>query len=208
MIKIKNLILSILLFQSFTLFGMDSSWKEIANEDKIKVYAKETQNSIIPFRAQGIIYSNIEVVLKTLKNYKIKHRWSPKLKSVKIHKDLGKEEYIFSEYYKTPWPAYDREFLLKGSIKQVSANKYRLVASSIDDKSLSDDGHVQANVELIHITIEKISEQQTQLDFEFHGDMKGWIPVWLMNIIQKKWPLRFIQALRKQVNPGRVKKLI
>ena len=29
--------------------------------------------------------------------------------------------------------------------------------------------------------------------------MNGWIPVWIMNIIQKNWPIKFILGMQKQL---------
>jgi len=62
-----------------------------------------------------------------------------------------------------------------------------------------DGSYVQADVKILDVYLEKIGETKTKITFEFHGNMKGWMPTWLMNIIQKKWPLRFIQGLRKRM---------
>lgn len=193
----KYLILASILLISFTSQASVHKWKKIAEEDNIQVFSRKSDNSLLPFKAEGMIEANVDDILAALKNHKTKNKWSPKLKNVKLHKQLAEDEYVFSEYYKTPWPASDREFLLKGSIKEISPNKYQLKAKSINDNKLKDDSHVQANVKVINVIIEKVSENKTKLEFEFHGDMKGWMPIWLMNIIQKKWPLRFIQGLRK-----------
>lgn len=188
-----------LLFISFTGHSSVHKWTQVAQEDSIQVFTRESDSSLLPFKAEGMIHANVDQILEALKNHKTKHKWSPKLKSVKLHKKLANNEYIFSEYYKTPWPAYDREFLLKGSIKQLGPYKYQLKASSIDDKELQNNSHVQANVRTINVVIEKVAQKKTKITFEFYGDMKGWMPIWLMNIIQKKWPLRFIQGLRSHV---------
>ena len=64
----------------------------------------------------GVINADVVNVLKVLRDFDHKHLWAPKLKSVKIHQKINENEFIFSEYYKTPWPATDREFLLKGTL--------------------------------------------------------------------------------------------
>ncbi|MFK8139316.1 MAG: START domain-containing protein [Bdellovibrionales bacterium] len=178
---------------------MESEWTEVLYEDDITVFNKKTEGAILPFKAKGIVAADIETVLSILMDHKLKPQWAPKLKSVKIHKMLSEDEAIFSEYYKTPWPAIDREFLLKGSLVKLSQTKYHLLAKSYKDDSLKEKSHIQANVKVVSIIVDRISPTETMLEFEFHGDMKGWMPVWLMNIIQKKWPLRFIQGLRAQV---------
>lgn len=172
-------------------------WKKILEEDNISVYSNREAVGIIPFKAIGSVNGNINKVLKVLKDHQNKHLWSPKLKSVKVHK-INKQEVYFSEYYKTPWPAVDREFLLKGQIYQ-KGKKIILSAKSIEDNSLENENYIQARVETLHLTLSPIDGNNTLVTFEFFGDFQGWMPIWLTNLIQKKWPLRFIQGLRKRV---------
>ena len=182
----------------------DLDWYEIANQDGISILTTKTDLDVIPFKASGEIQGDINLIVDILLDHKKKNLWSPKLKSVKIHKALPEDEFIFSEYYSTPWPASDREFLLKGKIKQISTKKYALTAYSIQEggqlfNKFRDEDHVQAEVHYLNIFLEEKRPGVTEIQFEFHGDMKGWMPVWLMNLIQKKWPLRFIQGLRAQI---------
>lgn len=203
----KNFILITTLVLSSITFA---EWKEIGNEDNIKILSLPAQNGVLPFKAIGNVENNIEEIVTILKDHKLKPKWAPKLESVKVHEQLGKEEFVFSEYYKTPWPATDREFLLKGEVLRPNESTVILKAFSVDEtkqyKNLKSEDHVQASVKYINLKLTKLDATNTQIEFEFHGDMKGWMPNWLMNLIQKKWPLRFIQGLRKQ--SGQPKKLV
>lgn len=173
------------------------SWKKILVQDEITIFSKTAENSTLPFRASGYISKDLNSVYSILRNYDKKHEWAPKLEKVIIHEKLGENEFIFSEYYRTPWPATDREFLLHGKIVKLHKNKYRFEAKSIQNSQYESTDHIQADVKYINVTIESVTPQRTKINFEFHGDMKGWMPVWLMNLIQKKWPLRFIQGIQK-----------
>lgn len=188
--------ITIILLLSFNAFG--SNWNLLLEENGIKVYSKKAESSTIPFKASGIINANIELVLNALKDHESKNKWSPKLDYVKMHRSED-NDYVFSEYYKTPWPASDREFLLKGKIVRLGNNQIKLLAKSINDNTLKSHAHVQADVKYINLILTKISTTQTNIDFEFHGDMKGYMPYWLMNLIQKKWPYRFIEGLRAHI---------
>jgi hypothetical protein len=178
------------------------TWKEIGNEDNIIILSKPAKNGVLPFKAIGVIDSDSKTLLSILKDHSQKPKWAPKLEKVILHKQISKSEFIFSEYYKTPWPASDREFLLKGTILTNPDNTISLKAYSVDQSKdyshLKSERHVQADVKYLNLTLKEIAPQKTEIEFEFHGDMKGWMPLWLMNLIQKKWPLRFIQGLRKQ----------
>ncbi|MFT6632087.1 MAG: hypothetical protein ACJAS4_002049 [Bacteriovoracaceae bacterium] len=200
MILLKFIAISLSLI-SLTTLAETNSWQKLASEDNINIFSKKALNGVLPFKAEGKIDANIEVLLNILKDHKNKNQWAPKLDTVKMHEQKGKNKFIFSEYYKTPWPASDREFLLSGTIERPTKSSVILRAHSIDQEKgfthFKSHNHVQADVQYINVILKKISANQTSIKFEFHGDMKGWMPLWLMNLIQKKWPLRFIQGLRK-----------
>lgn len=176
-----------------------ASWKLVHEEEGIKVFSGSFQKSgVIPFKAIGVVNAPISKVSETIEDDKLKPQWSPKLKDVVVHEKLNRDHIIFSEYYSTPWPAVDREFLIEGKILRHSESEVQYVGTSYKGQ-YADSDHIQADVKKLNFTLKEISENRTQVVFEFNGDMKGWMPIWLMNLIQKKWPLRFIQGLRKQI---------
>jgi len=193
----KVMIVTLGLFLSVT-SEAQAKWELIHNEEGIKIYSSgERANGVIPFKAVGKIQGPLDKVVEIMMNHEQKNQWSPKLDSVKIHQQLGPNDFIFSEFYRTPWPSTDREFLLKGNVKYLE-NKVIFSAKSIDNE-LKNEDYIQTEVHRLELTLEKIADNETAIEFSFHGDMKGWMPVWLMNLIQKKWPMRFIQGLQRQV---------
>jgi hypothetical protein len=175
-----------------------ANWHQVYDKDGVLVYADRNAKGIIPFKAVAYIDHNIEKVVEVLIDNTKKHLWAPKLKSVKIHKKMNKENMIFSEYYSTPWPATDREFLLHGKVIR-RKDYYLLTAKTIHDSKLMDKNHIQAEVKKLELVLEKTSKNKTKVTFEFYGDMKGWMPTWLINLIQKRWPYLFIKRLQKQI---------
>ena len=191
----------IILFITLSIFSFNtlSQWTLVHEEEGINVYAGEYGKSgVIPFKATGLISSSVFNISKVIEDLDYKSEWAPKLKAVTVHERFSDNEMIFSEYYSTPWPARDREFLLRGKIIRHSEGDIEYIGHSIDSE-LKDHSHIQAIVKTLNFRLTKVSDNLTKITFEFNGDMQGWMPVWLMNLIQKKWPLRFIQGLREQV---------
>jgi hypothetical protein len=193
---IKKLVLATLLVLNFTQIAQ-AQWKHLYKEDEIHIYGKDKNaDGIIPFKAHAYIEHNIETVYRALRDFDNKTTWAPKLYEVKIHKVINNDEYIFSEYYSTPWPAVDREFLLHGKVIRTDEG-ITLLAKSVRNRDYKNSDLIQAKVSYLNISLKKVDDGLTQIVFEFSGDMRGWMPTWLINLIQKKWPLRFIQGLRK-----------
>ena len=176
-----------------------STWELIYKRNGVELYKGKSYESILPFRAEAVLDVSAKKIFDTLMDWENKHNWSPKLKRVVLHKALGNNKFIFSEYYSTPWPSSDREFLMVGEYKVSANGNFIFSATSLKSPSLiqiyRDKRYVQADVKNILFSGEKLSATRTKVTFEFQGDIKGWIPKWLSNIIQRKWPLRFIEEL-------------
>ena len=184
-----------------------SNWKPLFEKNGIKVFkGKLKGEAVIPFKAIGTLNGSLEEVVSVLLNFQQKHIWSPKLKSVKIHKEKDSFIKTFSEYYETPWPALDREFLLEGKMDIPDQNLVKLFATSSRNTSLSKKDHVLAQVNNLDLTLKRLTATKTAVEFVFMGDLKGWIPVWITNLIQRRWPYKFLKGLEKHINDKRLKK--
>ena len=66
-------------------------------------------------------------------------------------------------------------------------------------KDLADKEHLLANVKVMEVVIIPLCPDTTQIEFTFSGDLGGRIPTFVKDIIQKKWPIRFIQAMQSYI---------
>lgn len=203
----KNLMLLFAL--TFSSLAHSENWELLVEKQGIKVFgAEETQDGLIPFRTQAVLNFPFERVLTVLLDADRKPEWSPKLKSTTVHKKISPTQYILSEYYNTPWPATDREFLMLGELYP-EKDKFTLTAKTHIDPKLADKDHIQVDIRKLVVTIERIDENKTAFEFIFLGDMRGWMPSWLINLIQKQWPFKFVSRLNKQLSkddivPGQI----
>lgn len=176
-----------------------NDWVLGLEEKGIQIFeSQKDYKGLIPFKAVARISAPLPKILNILLDTERKPEWAPKLEKVKLHVKKSSRNYIFSEYYKTPWPAKDREFLLDGSL-HFSENSVLFSAKSHIDPLLKSKDHIQADVKILNVKLTKISEEITLMEFTFLGHMKGLMPKWLVNIIQRKWPLRFIEGLISQL---------
>jgi hypothetical protein len=202
--KVLRRFLFVLVFLA-TSAGAEEDWEAFHHQEGITLYRQaKSQDGLIPFRASGEFKGNIKFFLMALMDHQTKPEWAPKLKKVTVHQTIKPNEVVFSEYYKTPWPASDRQFLLKGEISSPQKGSILLKAQNSLELKWKDDDHIVCDVRFLNLLLEKLDEDKTRITFSFYGDMKGWMPSWLINIIQKKWPLRFLEGLQKYVDQGKV----
>jgi hypothetical protein len=195
----------LLLLASSPSVGQDNTdnnidnWEQIDTIEGVTLFRSlEEANDLLPFKAIAELNIPYQRIVMALVDAEHKHNWAPKLKSTTVHNEISTNRFEYSEYYTTPWPFYDREFLLMGTVKY---QKDRILFTAINstNKHLADKDHLLANVIILKVAIIPLSLERTQVEFTFSGDLGGWIPNFVKNIIQKKWPIRFIQAMQTHI---------
>lgn len=190
--------LSLILLASSFSAGLSSSaqWEQIDTIEGVILFRSlEESSDLLPFKAIAKLDIPYQKIVMALVDAENKNTWAPKLKFTAIHNEISTNEFEYSEYYTTPWPFYDREFLLVGAVEYKS-DRILFTAQNSINKELADKDHLLANVKELEFVIIPLSQDRTQVEFTFSGDLGGWIPTFVKNIIQKKWPIRFIQAMQ------------
>ncbi|NOR25510.1 MAG: hypothetical protein GQ542_14200 [Desulforhopalus sp.] len=193
--------LCVLLLSSTPLMGLNSTnnWEQIDTIEGVVLFRSlEESNDLLPFKAIAELNNPYQKIVMALVDAEHKNNWAPKLKSTTIHNELSTNRFEYSEYYTTPWPFYDREFLLMGTVEYQN-DRILFTAKNSTNKHLADQDHLLANVKVLEVVIIPLSLNRTQVEFTFSGDLGGWIPTFVKNIIQKKWPIRFIQAMQTHI---------
>ncbi|BHH86124.1 SRPBCC family protein [Desulforhopalus sp. 52FAK] len=180
-------------------FCSESKWEQIDLIDGVALFRSlEESGTLLPFKATAELNVPYQSIVMALVDAERKSSWAPKLKYTTIHNEISNNRFEYSEYYTTPWPFHDREFLLLGTVEYKS-DRVLFTAENSLNKDRADTTHLLANVKIMEVAIIPLSLNTTRVEFTFSGDLGGWIPTFVKNIIQKKWPIRFIQAMKSYI---------
>lgn len=177
----------------------EAGWQYLENNEGVALFrAISETEELLPFKAVAELEVPYESLVMALVDAERKPSWAPKLKNTRLHNTIAPNTFEYSEYYTTPWPFKDREFLLHGNVVY---EEDRVVFSAVDSEniSLATKDHIKANIRVLTFVIKPLTQSRTRVEFTFSGDMGGWIPEFVKTIIQKRWPVRFILALRNYV---------
>jgi hypothetical protein len=58
-------------------------------------------------------------------------------------------------------------------------------------------GMVRAQLIESYYTLTALNKQQTNVELVFHADPKGWVPIWIVNIIQRVLPYMILKNLKE-----------
>ena len=177
-------------------------WREISSQAKIKVFEPvdyRHPSGLVPIKFKTTLSHPIERVIAVLADEKRKIQWVPKAKQIKILKKNSPRDFIVYYRYSAPWPFQDRDFLIR-NIVTTQKNAMFVELESVDNNSFAiPDDAVRGKTYEGYTKIKILNTNETSLEMGLLTDFGGFIPKWIINLVQKKWPYRFMQNLHRQL---------
>ena len=177
-----------------------TNWQLVKNKQDITVYTKAVAGSdILKVKTQVIINAEIRQIRVILDNTSHRKNWIPYLKSSSIAYSFSNTEKLEHSHFSAPWPASDRDFVYR--LRLIHQDENKLIYHMKSENSfLLPVNNDMIRAELIEssYTLTALNEQQTQVELIFYADPKGWLPAWIINIIQKTLPYMILRNLREQ----------
>lgn len=198
----------VLAVASTLLSGTAWGWEQIDEGDGIRVYKKDIPNSdLVAFRGDSLIDAPIEKVLWVLGDNTYRTEWVDRLKHSRILEQKGPYDYVVYQHFGLPFPASDRDYVYRGKAVKTGPGKVVLHLESVEHPKAPETVGVRAQLVKSRYELIAKGKNQTIVIVEIQTDPKGWIPSWVVNLIQKSWPRKTLTALRKQVKKPYVKSI-
>lgn len=127
----------------------------------------------------------------------MRKQWVPYLSQSRVLHRFSENEKLEYSLFRAPWPASDRDFVYRMTLlHQDDVTISYSMVSEIHSLMPENDGVIRADLIESIYTLTAIDAQQTQVELIFLADPKGWLPVWIINIIQKALPYLMLKNLR------------
>jgi hypothetical protein len=183
--------------------GQHPTWKRISGDDGITVYSRKMANSsVVALKAESIIQVPIGKVMTVMDQIEQQPEWVPSLTEAKEVKRISFYERVVYSSGNAPWPVKDREFLVHSKLAVDQAErKMAVTMQSIEDPEVPvHRRRVRGELHTSTIVLQSLeNDTQTYFSIEIHSDPKGWVPKWIVNLVQTRWPRRYLLGLRAQV---------
>lgn len=176
------------------------SWQLVTDKNGIRVYTLEsTHSKIVKAKAQININAPLIKIKSILDDVTHRHQWIPFLNISKTLTQYNNDKRIEYSHFHAPWPASDRDFVYEIELVKKTDTmivyKMQSIASSL--MPLNDD-KVRADLFETIYTLTVKSDGSTDVELIYHADPKGWIPNWIINIIQRVLPYKIMNNLREK----------
>ncbi len=186
----------------FSSFSFDQTWEKINEKDGIEVFRKYIKGrSVAAFGGKTIIEAPIEKVFWVISDNTTRKDWVDRLVVSEVIENPGPFEKVMYQEFSLPWPLSNREFIYRASAKKVvKKESYRI---SMNDLSSHPNAPkirgVKAEMVYGFYLLTRLGPNQTEVSVEILSDPHGLLPAWLVNVIQKNWPVKTLSGISKQV---------
>lgn len=176
----------------------ETAWEKINDEDGVVVYAAAVDGSdIIKVKTEVLIAASLDSIREILDDAPQRHQWIPYLDHSKVLAHIANTERLEYSRFAAPWPASDRDFVYRIRLLQ-QKDQQLIFQMRSEPSSLMPEQRGIVRAELVEsvYTLTALQPQQTRVELLFHADPKGWLPVWIINIIQRSLPFMMLKNLR------------
>jgi hypothetical protein len=177
-----------------------ADWKHIATEKEIEVYRGEIKDSpLVAFKGKATIAAPLPKVLSVIYDVSKIKQWLSDVKEVEVlerQANFGKIEYNRT---KAQWPVRDRDFVYQVTVKVMPDQKAVEIniQSTEHPGAPNPKGVVRGELRSGRYFLQALDQERTHLEVEIFADPKGSIPKWMVNLVQKSWPINTISGIRR-----------
>lgn len=181
----------------------DTIWKKVSNDDGVLTFSERSpRTNVVAFRGEMRIPSSLKRVAAVLSDPTIRKEWVDALLETRTVELVSSMERLEYNHTQVPWPFHDRDFLYRVKVKvnPEPAAMLITIASEQDAREPPLDGIVRGQILHAFYYMKEVPGIQplTDVVIEMAVDPKGVIPLWMVNLTQKRWPHHTLLALKKR----------
>jgi hypothetical protein len=191
--------LSILLFSSPALAR---DWNQIYEAEGVTVSRAEVEDSkLFAFKGDTVFDAEVGRVLGVLMDNDHRTQWVDRLATNYILERTNEWDYVLYQAFELPALFSDRDYVYRGQVtREPVTGVVTLAMQSIDHPKAPETVGVRAELINSRYVLTPVGEGKTRCEVEIITDPMGWMPAWLVNIIQKDWPVTTLNGLRGQLH--------
>jgi len=178
------------------------AWETVREEKGISVHRRVvTDSPLQEFRGRGVIEAPLERVFAVIRDADRRTEWMQNCRESRFV-ERGEEHQILYNRTHAPWPAWDRDVVLKGTIRFDPAGKALFVL--FEETTHADvppkEGVMRMPLLRGHWRLEpRNGNTRTFVEYQVHANPGGQLPPWVANLVSAGIPFHTLEKLRAQV---------
>lgn len=179
-----------------------ASWEKIDSEDGIDVFKKDIAGSKLhAFRGTALVDGPMEKVMWVLGDNTHRTEWVDRLKKSVVLEQRSEYEAVIYQHFGSPPMISDRDFVYVAKAYSKSDGTAVLDINSTTHPKAPSTVGVRGELKDCSYMLTRKGDK-THVDVSIILDPKGALPAWVVNLVQKSWPMKTLTGLRSQVKKG------
>lgn len=176
------------------------AWEQIYEEEGVVVERAGVEDSkLYAFRGTKTMKGTPQNVVGVLMDNEHRIEWVNRLAENYILEQKSDFDYVLYQRFELPALFADRDYVYHGTlVENDKTGVLTLTMQSIEHAKAPETAGVRAELINSRYVITPVSDTETQVQVEIITDPKGMMPSWLVNIIQKDWPLETLTSLEAE----------
>ena len=165
------------------------------------------EDEVNTYRGTTTMPMSIERIAYVLDDTESKTEWVSRLKQEnRLEGNPFSYRSIAYQHYNLSWPVSDRDYVIESKWSVMKDKKLPTVILSIKsivrDSVPEIEGRVRGQLYRLVYKLEKLESNQTRVTVEIMVNPKGLLPNFMINLIQKEWPITTLRQLNAQALKG------
>jgi len=187
--------------------ALAQSWEQIDSEAGIVVYKKEVSESGVDvLRGVGVVDAPLPKVLWVLLDYQHGEHWIDRLVRTRVLERRSPHEFVVYRAFKSPPLVSDRDVVYENkATRDPKTGVVTVSAVSVSHEAAPPSVGVRAKIVKGFYRLTPVAGGATRVEIEALFDPMGALPAWIVNWVQRTWPVNTMKALRREVRKPHVK---
>lgn len=183
------------------------NWEFLYEKNDIRVFRREDpQSDVKGVAGETTVDASPGKIIFLLMDHEHKGEWIEHFKEAHTVEDLPPSANIQYSQFSLPFPVTNRDFLVRNDFSIDPALKAMIVDIKSVPHAKEPERKGVVRGEVIRGRFVLIPQgDRTIIQAEYLTDPKGLIPNWLINILQKQWPYKTLEAMKAQLKKPFVK---
>jgi hypothetical protein len=200
--RMQHLMLTFFLFVMAPFSAMAADWEEIYTADGVIVSKKDVEGSrFVAFKGDTVMDADISTVLYVLLDNDHRVEWVDRLYENRVLETIDQHEYVLYQAFDLPAMFASRDYVYHGkATRDPDTGVVTLKMASTEHASAPETVGIRAELTDSRYRLTPTDDGKTRVEVEISTDPRGWMPVWLVNMIQRDWPQKTLNGVRGQLD--------
>lgn len=180
----------------------EARWEEIRQDEGITVWRLDVPGVLLPgFRSEADVKASPEAVLAVIRAIDRHTEWMYRCTDARLLDQLDENTVIVYNRTDFPWPARDRDVILRTEVtRNEQQNRIRVSYQNIDSNLVKKkDGVVRIPRLEGAYTMTELQPGVTRVSYLVEVDVGGSLPDWIASLVARDLPFKTLNALRSRV---------